>query len=146
MADKEQQVSVSRVIDAPPEDIFAVLTDPSQHPVIDGSGTVKAAGSGAERLELGSKFGMKMRMGLPYRIGNTVVEYEPDRLIAWHHPGRHRWRYQLEPVDGGTKVTETFDWSTARSPRFIEMMGYPDKHPENMARTLERLDDHVTGT
>ena len=42
MADNEQQVSVSRVIDAPPEDIFAVLTDPAQHPVIDGSGTVKA--------------------------------------------------------------------------------------------------------
>ena len=89
---------------------------------------------------------MKMRIGLPYRIGNTVVEYEPDRLIAWRHAGGHRWRYELEPVDGGTKVTETFDWSTARSPRFIELMGYPDKHPENMTRTLERLDDHVTGT
>lgn len=144
MTDNDQQVSVSRVIDASPEDIFAVLTDPAQHPVIDGSGTVKAAGSGAERLELGSKFGMKMRIGLPYRIGNTVVEYEPDRLIAWRHAGGHRWRYELEPVDGGTEVTETFDWSTARSPRFIEMMGYPDKHPENMTRTLERLDDHVT--
>lgn len=146
MADNDQQVSVSRVIDAPPEDIFAVLTDPAQHPVIDGSGTVKATSSGSERLELGSKFGMKMRMGLPYRIGNTVVEYEPDRLIAWRHLGGHRWRYELEPVDGGTEVTETFDWSTARSPRFIEMMGYPDKHPKNMTRTLERLDDHVTGT
>ena len=144
MTDNDQQVSVSRVIDAAPEEIFAVLTDPAQHPVIDGSGTVKAAGSGAERLELGSKFGMKMRIGLPYRIGNTVVEYEPDRLIAWRHAGGHRWRYELEPVDGGTEVTETFDWSTARSPRFIEMMGYPDKHPENMTRTLERLDDHVT--
>ena len=146
MTDNDQQVSVSRVIDASPEDIFAVLTDPAQHPVIDGSGTVKAAGSGAERLELGSKFGMKMRIGLPYRTGNTVVEYEPDRLIAWRHAGGHRWRYELEPVDGGTEVTETFDWSTARSPRFIEMMGYPDKHPENMTRTLERLDDHVTAT
>ena len=144
MADNDQQVSVSRVIDAAPEDIFAVLTDPAQHPVIDGSGTVKAAGSGAERLELGSKFGMRMRIGLPYRIGNTVVEYEPDRLIAWRHAGGHRWRYELEPGAGGTEVTETFDWSTARSPRFIEMMGYPDKHPENMTRTLERLDDHVT--
>jgi hypothetical protein len=89
---------------------------------------------------------MKMRMGLPYRTGNEVVEYEPDRLIAWRHVGRHRWRYELEPVDGGTRVTETFDWSTAISPKAIELMGYPDKHPASMERTLERLDQHVTGT
>jgi uncharacterized protein YndB with AHSA1/START domain len=146
MADNERQVSVSRVIDAPASEIFAVLTDPAQHSVIDGSGSVKGTTSAPERLEMGSKFGMKMRIGLPYRMTNEVVEFEPDRLIAWRHIGRHRWRYELEPVDGGTEVTETFDWSGAFSPRFLELMGYPDKHPENMRRTLERLDDHVTGS
>ena len=45
--------------------------------------------------------------------------------IAWQHFGRHRWRYTLEPVDGGTRVTETFDWSTALAPWFIEKIGYP---------------------
>ena len=98
-----------------------------------------------EPLVLGSKFGMNMRIGLPYRIQNEVVEYEKDRLIAWQHFGRHRWRYEFEPVDGGTKVTETFDWSTSRSPRFIELMGYPKKHPANMDKTLERLEAVATG-
>ena len=144
MTDNDQQVSVSRVIDAPPEDIFAVLTDPAQHPVIDGSGTVKATSSGDERLELGSKFGMKMRIGLPYRIGNTVVEYEPDRLIAWRHAGRHRWRYELEPVDGGTKVTETFDYSTALTPWAYEWAKIPDGHEGNIEATLDRLDTVVS--
>ena len=87
---------------------------------------------------------MGMRMGVPYVIKNEVVEFEPDRLIAWRHVGRHRWRYRLEPVEGGTRVTETFDWSTARFPKGIEIMGYPSKHPAGMERTLERLDRLVT--
>ncbi len=140
----EQQVSVSRVIDAPPEAIFEVLSSTEGHVAIDGSGTVRDDIE-HKTLELGSTFGMKMRYGLPYRISNTVVEYEKDRLIAWQHFGKHRWRYELEPVEGGTRVTETFDWSTARSPKMIELMGYPKKHPASMEATLERLAAHVTG-
>jgi uncharacterized protein YndB with AHSA1/START domain len=136
----EQQVSVSRVIAASPESIFEVLTDPARHGEIDGSGMVQRARGESQRLELGSKFGMDMKMGvLPYRITNTVVEFEENRLIAWHHPGKHRWRYELEPVEGGTKVTETFDWSTAVIPKAIELMGYPKRHPASMEATLERL-------
>lgn len=139
-----RRVSVSRVIAAEPSAVFAVLTDPAAHAVIDGSGTVRRPRGDPARLQLGSRFSMGMRMGLPYFVKNEVVEYAEDRLIAWQHFGRHRWRYQLEPVEGGTRVTETFDWSTARSPRFIERMGYPASHPEAMARTLERLDRYVT--
>jgi hypothetical protein len=139
-----RRVSVSRTIAATPEKIFAVLADPSKHAVIDGSGTVKGARGEPTRLKLGDTFGMTMRIGLPYLIRNTVVELDDDRLIAWAHVGGHRWRYELEPVEGGTEVTETFDWSTARAPWFIERMGYPRKHPAGMARTLERLDAYVT--
>jgi uncharacterized protein YndB with AHSA1/START domain len=140
-----RKVSVSRVIAADPATIFDVLADPAQHPIIDGSGTVKQAKGNPERLRLGAKFGMGMKMGVPYSVKNTVVEFEEGRLIAWQHFGKHRWRYELEPVDGGTRVTESFDWSTAWSPWFIEKMGYPEKHPANMEKTLERLDAHVTG-
>ena len=141
----DRQVSASRTIAAPPETIFAVLTDPAQHAAIDGSDTVRAPTSDdGQTLTLGSRFGMKMRMGLPYRITSEVVEFEENRLIAWAHLGKHRWRYELEPEEEGTAVTHTFDWSTAISPKFIELMGYPDKHRDNMARTLERLEAHVT--
>ncbi len=141
----DRQVSVSRVIAAPPEAIFAVIADASRHPDFDGSGTVKGAVGEPEPLTLGSTFGMSMKIGVPYRIKNVVVEYEQDRLIAWRHLGRHRWRYELKPVEGGTKVTETFDWSTAAVPKAIELMGYPEKHPKDMEKTLERLDALVTG-
>ena len=143
-----KSVSVERVISAPPEKIFDVLADPSEHPVIDGSGTVKdTRGDQPARLSLGAKFGMSMRLGIPYVIKNTVVEFEEGRLIAWRHFGGHRWRYELEPVDGGTNVRETYDWSTAilGTRLYIEMSGWPKRAEKAMTQTLERLDSRVTG-
>ncbi len=140
----EQMVSVSRVIKASPEVIFDVLADPAKHAEIDGSGMVQQVRGEGTRLELGSKFGMDMKAGpIPYRVSSTVVEFEENRLIAWAHFGKHRWRYELTPteVDGepATEVTETFDWSTSLFPKGIELAGYPKKHPVNMEATLERL-------
>ena len=136
----ERVVSVSRVINASPEAIFDVVADPARHGEIDGSGMVQNVRGESKRLELGSTFGMDMKFGpLPYRISNKVVEFDEGRLIAWAHFGGHRWRYELEPVEGGTNVTESFDWSTARIPKAIELMGYPKQHPANMEATLDRL-------
>ncbi len=135
-------VSVTREMNASPAAIFDILADPARHGDIDGSGMVLDVRKGPDRLALGVKFGMDMKLGpLPYRISNKVVEFEENRLIAWAHIGKHRWRYELEPLDGGerTRVTETFDWSTARIPKAIELAGYPKKHPANMEATLARL-------
>ncbi|MEU6644776.1 SRPBCC family protein [Saccharomonospora sp. NPDC046836] len=136
-----RQVSVTRTIAATPEQIFELLADPTRHPLLDGSGTVTAAREdNPERLELGSTFGMNMKMGARYRITNTVVEYEKNHLIAWRHFGGHRWRWRLEPAaDGRTTVTETFDWSTARVPFLIELAGYPARNKAGIVATLDRL-------
>ena len=138
-----QQVSRDIVVDAAPSAVFALLADPRQHAGFDGSGMVRGSVAGPDRLGLGSTFGMSMRWGLPYSIRNTVVEFEEDRRIAWRHAGRHRWRYELEPVDGGTRVTETFDWSTALSPRVIELLGWRDRASRAIERTLPRLKAQV---
>lgn len=141
-----KQVSASRVIAAPPEKIFDVLADPAQHPAIDGSGSVQAARPGGpERLSLGARFGMDMKIGIPYRIRNEVVEFEEGRRIAWRHPGHHVWRYELEPVEGGTKVTETFDWTHARAGFAYPLMRIPQRNLRSIEQTLERLDAYVTG-
>ena len=112
----DRTVSRSRVINASPEAIFAVLSSPAGHQRIDGSGTVRGAIEGPDPLTLGDRFRMNMRMGVPYKMWSEVKEYEENQLIAWAHFGKHRWRFELEAVDGGTKVTHTFDWSTAISP------------------------------
>ena len=140
---KRQQVSTSRIVAAPRQEIFDVLADPSRHGDFDGSGTVGSARA-AQRLSPGAKFGMNMKLGIPYVIGNTVVEFVEGERIGWQHLGKHTWRYELADVEGGTEVTETFDWSTARIPKAIELAGYPKKHLPNMEKTLERLEQLVT--
>ncbi len=145
MGRRKRQLSVSRVIPAEREAIFDILADPAMHPVIDGSGTVRDVQEGGpERLAYGTKFGMSMKMGAPYKIANTVVEYDEGLRLAWAHFHGHRWRYELEDVEGGTKVTETFDWSTARTKWTLEMAGIPKRNREAMDKTLERLEELVT--
>jgi uncharacterized protein YndB with AHSA1/START domain len=138
---RERKVSVSRVIPEDRQAIFDLLADPAMHPEIDGSGTVQDVQEGGpERLCEGARFGMDMKMGASYRILNTVVEFEEGERIAWRHFHGHRWRYELEDVDGGTKVTETFDWSTAKSKLPLELAGIPKRNEAGMVKTLERLE------
>ena len=99
-------VSVDRVIKAPASAIFAIVSDASRHPEIDGSGSVVKVKEGSpEQLHLGSVFGMSMKLGVPYSMSNTVIEFEPDRRIAWQTRvagplgrflGGRIWRYELE--------------------------------------------------
>jgi uncharacterized protein YndB with AHSA1/START domain len=135
-------VSESIDVAAPPEVVFAILADPRQHARIDGSGSVQRLLKGPDRLSKGARFGMDMKLfGLPYRIRNTVVEFEDDRRIAWRHFGGHRWRYVLEPVEGGTRVTEAFDYSRyGRAQRLlIELAGFPARNRSGIAGTLVKL-------
>ncbi|MEX2659919.1 MAG: SRPBCC family protein [Acidimicrobiales bacterium] len=137
----ERRVSASRVIAARPEQVFDVLADPAKHQAIDGSRSVRGTRAPeGTRLRLGSRFGMTMKLGVPYAVTNEVVEFEENRLIAWRHFGGHRWRWELEPAEGGTKVSETFDWSTARSPVALEIMRIPARNARSIEASLERLD------
>lgn len=145
-------VSVERVVAAPPERVFDLLADPRRHREIDGSGTVRDAVEGPTRLSAGAVFGMSMRMGGPYSMTSTVVEFEEDRRIAWQpRPtnavaarviGGRIWRYELEPVEGGTRVRETWDIRQEKVPPLLWSMRLLTRR--NMARTLERLEARVS--
>lgn len=141
-------ISVSRVIPAPAQAIFDLLANPAMHPVLDGSGTVKASrGQNPERLSLGARFGMDMRLGGPYRVTNEVTEFEEGRRIAWRHMARYTWRYELEPQNGETKVTESFDTTTGLAPAFIiRALGFFRRNEESMRKTLENIEAHLTRT
>lgn len=136
-----RQVSATRTVNAKPEQVFALLADPARHSEIDGSGTVQRARGGDRRLELGTKFGMDMKMfGVPYRISNKVVEFEQGRRIAWRHFAGHRWRWELSPNnDGTTEVTETFDYSTAPAGALYGLLKFPQSNRTGIERSLDRL-------
>jgi uncharacterized protein YndB with AHSA1/START domain len=150
-------VTAERVINAPPDAIFALLADASQHPKIDGSGTVKQVKSGApQTLSLGSTFGMSMKMGIGYSMVNTVVEFEQDRRIAWQArppglPGRFTagriWRYELDPDgEGSTRVRESWDISEDHQRWFLKLGGLPEKTRGNMEKTLVRIEELTNGS
>ena len=144
--------TVERKITSPPEAIFALLTDARRHRDIDGSGSVVEARGESEPLALGSVFGMSMRLGIRYATANTVTEFEPNRRIAWQtrptafygrFSGGRTWRYELEPVDGGTLVRETWDVST-EAPFTRPLVRRAAKMTRrNMEQTLERIEGLV---
>jgi uncharacterized protein YndB with AHSA1/START domain len=151
MAVKSDTETVERMIPAPPEEIFALLADPRRHKDFDGSGTVRNAKNLPDSLSLGAKFGMSMHLGIPYSMVSTVIEYEPNRVIAWqtYPPGHaHRlaggriWRYELEPVEGGTLVRETWDISQERLKALVQPAR--GKTIVGMTKTLERIEALLT--
>jgi uncharacterized protein YndB with AHSA1/START domain len=139
----DRMIIVERFIPAPAEQIFDLLADPAMHPVLDGSGTVQSSHTGnPKRLSLGAKFAMGMKIVGPYRIRNTVSEFEEGRRIGWHHFAHNVWRYELEPVDGGTRVRESFDYSKGRVPAFALRL-FLNSHPASMEKTLENIEAYL---
>jgi uncharacterized protein YndB with AHSA1/START domain len=128
MADSTQErFEVQRLIRATPEAIFAVLTDPQGHVLIDSSGMLQSAEG--ERVEkTGDTFVVHMdreALGdLPmgkYDVTVIITRLEPGAAIEWtisgtiQPPLRHLYGYELAASDEGdapvTLVTSYYDWS-----------------------------------
>lgn len=125
-------VSVSRHIGVSAQRLFALLADPGNHPLIDGSGMVREPVAAVTLSGTGDAFRMNMHHDEwgDYQMHNEVVEYQDGQLLVWQ-PARveasgpeqqevirsawYRWGFEFVP-DGpdATMVTETFDCS--RSP------------------------------
>jgi hypothetical protein len=93
---------------------------------------------------------MDMKIVMPYSMVSTVVEYDENRRIAWQprpaYPIANRlaggriWRYELEPVEGGTRVRESWDISkeSVFSKPVVKQARSATR--QNMEKTLERLE------
>ena len=89
--------SVERVIPASPERIFALVADPRRHQDISGDETVRDAVKAPDQLHVGATFTLNMEFGGPYRMVSTVIEYEPNRRVAWQ---------SRPPLDGRTVAAD----------------------------------------
>lgn len=140
-------VSRSVQIAAPVATLFEQIADPHRHPELDGSGTVRDVDvKGPHRLSAGDKFTVGMtQYGLPYKITSTVTAVEENRVVEWQHPLGHKWRWELTEVSPGTtKVTETFDYSTAKVPFVVELLGMQRQNATGIEKTLTALADRYT--
>ena len=98
---------------------------------------------------------MDMHLGVAYSTRNTVIELDDNRRIAWQTTasgplgtvlGGRIWRYELEPVEGGTLVTETWDLSQEKwTSKPVVKLTMTSSTRHNMEHTLARIEQVVTG-
>jgi hypothetical protein len=155
-----KQLTADRVVAAPADAIFALLSDPQQHSVLDGSGTLRGTDAGPV-TEKGQVFAMRMHrddMG-DYRTLNTVVAFEPGTTIGWAPMldpdcelysklthiklGGQTYTYHLTPAEGGTSVRQVYDWSGVTDPQFEAFC--PFVSTEHLDATLANLARAVEG-
>jgi len=124
-------MSVERTISASPQEIFRLLCDPKGHVAVDSSGMLISA-EGDPVAAVGDTFVVHMDrealndypMG-QYDVTVKITAFVPDRQIEWtilgvmRPPLEHVYGYLLEPVDGGTRVTSYYDWSTVDDARKV---------------------------
>jgi Polyketide cyclase / dehydrase and lipid transport len=144
------QISRAVEVNAPAEELFAIVADPRRHHELDGSGTVGDNIKAPERLVAGARFSTKMTMfGLPYRITSTVTSIKPNELVEWRHPAGHHWRWEFSAVSPTvTRVTETFDYRNTGPVkdrlRWFELTGFVKRNAAGIEATLTKLRDRYS--
>ncbi|GAB3849393.1 SRPBCC family protein [Nesterenkonia populi] len=129
-------------VPASPEEVWALVANPHRHHEFDGSGTVKSQAIGPHELTEGTKFSVHMRkFGVPYRLPLRVTRAERNRTVEWRQPTGHRWRWEIEPAEGGVIVTETFDTSRQLPPAraALKAAGVLKENAANMQASLVRM-------
>ena len=153
---EQEQLSVSRTVDASPEQVFAVLSDPGRHTELDDSSMLRGLESGSKVSGVGDEFIMNMSNPLlgDYQMRNTVIAFEQDRKIGWAptlHPegayadklgdmkaGGHTYTWELEPAGSSqTKVTQVYDWSQVPDEQFKALL--PMLGEEQLVESIERV-------
>ena len=155
----DDSVSATRVINAPAESIFAVLSDPAKHAAVDGTGWVREPAASKPLTAAGQIFRMPMyHAGHPngnYETANRVQVFDPPSTISCETGydaddgtlrfGGWNWRYDLTPAGtASTTVTLTYDWSAA-SESTRERIGCPPFPPKHLANSLAHLAELVVG-
>lgn len=121
MSDEQKVVTAERVVHAPAAEIFELIADPARQPEWDGNDNLAKAEPGQRVRAVGDVFAVTLTKGA--LRPNRVVAFEEGRLIAWRpappgepEPG-HEWRWELTPVEGGTLVRHTYDWTNLTDPK-----------------------------
>ena len=107
-------IEVSRVIAASPETLYDIVSDLPRMGDLSPENTGGMWVNGATGPEVGAEFRGTNSRGTKHWATTAVIERaERGHEFAFRvkvGPVKvARWSYRFEPVDGGTKVTETWD-------------------------------------
>lgn len=148
MAEPTAQSSID--IAAPPELVYEIVSDVENLPKWAAE-TTKCKWLGeATGPAVGAKFrGVNKHKGRIWAMSCKVTEAEPGRTFAFDvglaGVKTAHWRYDIEPADGGCRVTESTRRISPRVPTIAfnrAMLGIKDRdehNQHNIERTLEQL-------
>lgn len=133
---------VSRVIAATPAELWPYVSD------IDLPARFSSEFQGAEWLDgaTGPAIGARFRgtnehpAAGRWQVECTIVEFEPERMLGWEVAGPDgaaaQWRFTLEPVEGGTLVTQWCRIGPGRSGLSPAIERMPDREHDIVERRL----------
>jgi uncharacterized protein YndB with AHSA1/START domain len=145
--DPSKKQTVTRTVPVPAERLFAVIVDPSRHSEIDGSGMVRNASTTAHVSKVGDVFTMDMHQDAfgDYQADNHIVEFEPNRMIAWASAGAgsdpigHVWAWEFTPDGESTIVSHSYDWSGVTDEGLLAVLNFPRVTADEMSATIDNL-------
>lgn len=140
--------AASVVIGRDPATVFAVVTDVTRMGEWSPECTAGRWVDGATGPAVGAKFEGDNALvigGITLKRWTTtseVTECDPGRVFAFVAEGYTTWRYEMEPVDGGTRLTESFAFETASAvQRFLyeTVARRPSSMVKGMQQTLDAI-------
>jgi hypothetical protein len=143
------------VIPAPPDVVWAVVSDVTRTPELSPEISSCRWLDGHTGPAVGARFEATNTVnGKSWKNRPVVTAAEPGRVFAFarteRFAGTVSWRYELEPVDGGTRVTESYE--VVRPLRRVgwfvieRVYGCRDRRGDlarGMEQTLQRLGELV---
>ena len=141
---------VSLQVDAPPEAVYALVSDLPRMGEWSPECVRCEWRDGASGARVGARFkGHNRRGWRRWSTTGRVVAADPGREIAWDITSVFglpvaRWGYRLEPAGDGTLVTETWDDQRGRFMHVLGRLasGVGDResvNTDNMRATLEKV-------
>ena len=142
------------------DELFAIVSSPSGHVDIDGSGMLVATPTTPGLRTVRKTFDMDMDREplseLPelrkYQVSNTVTQFVPGRLFEWsvggvdRPPIGHLYGWQLEPVnDHETDVTNTSTGPRSRTTSKTHVQ-WPIVPVSMLEQSVEKLEHVATST
>jgi uncharacterized protein YndB with AHSA1/START domain len=143
-------VEVAVRVDAPPDRVWSLVSDPTAMAGITEECTGTRWSAGSSGPEVGATFKGRNRSGFRrWTTTCTIVRYERGSEIAWDVAfgplAVARWAYRVEPdEDGGTTISERFEDHRSSGLRLLAPLvrGTNDTaglNRANMATTLSRI-------
>ncbi|WP_431929663.1 SRPBCC family protein [Amycolatopsis tucumanensis] len=145
-------VEVRTWVDAPPERVWALVSDIGLMPAMSDELQSVEWVDGATGPAVGARFvGRSKHEALgEWATTSEIVEFEPGRVFAWAvgEPAEPSatWRFRVEPRDGGTELSQWMRLGPGRSGLSLAIDRMPEKEQKIVFVRMREFERNMTAT